>query len=481
MSETDHDREFRALGHEIIDLLADYLESVEDRALYPHVDPRELDRLFDEPIPEAPAAAAQVMEELKEKLLPHCTHVNHPGYFGLITPSPTPVGILGDLITSALNQNIGGYSIGPGGVAMERRTIRWLCDLVGYGDEAGGNLTSGGMMANFTGLKLGRDWASKDVAQTKGLREPWAVYASEERHVSIDKAVDAVGAGREGLRVVPTDDAFRIRLDALEEAIARDKKDGVRPMSIVGIAGSTNTGAVDPLPELRAIADRNAMWLHVDAAYGGGMLLSKRWPGLPGIGLADSVTIDPHKWFFAPLDVGAILVRDEERLARSFGLEPTYLMDNRDTKGERYQFYTRGFEQSKRLRSLKVWMSLKRYGTKTVGAWIDQNVEQAKHLATLAEQHEDFAVAAPPGMSAVCIRYQPRATALPEDVVGDLHKEVATRIEDGGRFWISTVLLKDKWWFRICPVNIRTRLEHMDALFETIEAESLRAWSSKRR
>lgn len=475
---TDTDREFRALGHEIVDLLADYLESVEDRALYPDVEPAALERLFDEPIPEEPAPTTQVMAELKEKLLPYCTHVNHPGYFGLITPSPTPVGILGDLITSALNQNIGGYSIGPGGVAMERRTIRWLGDLVGYDERAGGNLTSGGMMANLTGLKLGRDWASGDEAQTSGLREPWAVYASEERHVSIDKAVDAIGAGREGLRVIPTDDAFRVRLDALEAAIGRDKRDGVRPMAIVGIAGSTNTGAVDPLPELRAIADREAMWLHVDAAYGGGMLLSERWPGLPGIELADSVTIDPHKWFFAPLDVGAILVKDETRLARSFGLEPTYLMDNRDSTGARYQFYTRGIEQSKRLRSLKVWMSLKRYGTKTIAAWIDQNVEQAKHLAALAEQHEDFTVATPPGMSAVCIRYQPGNATLEEDVVGTLHKEVAARIEDGGRFWISTVLLKDRWWFRVCPVNIRTRLEHMDALFQAIESECRSAWAS---
>ena len=161
---------------------------------------------------------------------------------------------------------------------MERRTVRWLTDLVGYGQEAGGNLTSGGMMANFIGLKLARDWASRDRAQQDGVQEHWAVYTSEERHVSVDKAVDAVGLGRRARRTLPTDSQFRIRLDALEDAVAQDRKRGIRPMCIVGIFGTTNTGAVDPIRELRTIADREGMWLHADAVYGGGMLLSNESP-----------------------------------------------------------------------------------------------------------------------------------------------------------------------------------------------------------
>src|SRR5205814_2870778 len=170
---------------------------------------------------------------------------------GLITPSPNPMGILGDFICSALNQNIGAYTIGPSAVAMERRTVRWLSDLAGYGEAAGGNLTSGGTMANFIGLKLARDWASQDRAQLEGLRESWAVYTSEERHVSVDKAVDSVGMGRSALRALPTDNEFRVRLDALEAAIAEDKRKNIRPMCIVGIFGTTNTGAVDSIKELR--------------------------------------------------------------------------------------------------------------------------------------------------------------------------------------------------------------------------------------
>ena len=189
--------------------------------------------------------------KFRKSFFRYCTHVGHPGYMGLITPSPNPVGVVADFICSALNQNIGAYSIGPAGVAIERRTVRWLTDLVGYGPEAGGNLTSGGMMANFIGLKLARDWASGDRAQQDGIQNRWAVYTSEERHVSVDKAVDAVGLGRAALRALPTDAEFRVRLDALEAAIEEDRRRGIRPMCIVGIFGTTNTGAVDPIGELR--------------------------------------------------------------------------------------------------------------------------------------------------------------------------------------------------------------------------------------
>ena len=210
--------ELRRLGHEVVDLLTDYLVGVEDRALFPDIEPARLDELFDEPVPEEPMPAEDVLREVREKLLAHSTAVNHPGYLGLITSTPTPIGILGDFIASALNQNIGAYSIGPSGVAMELRTVRWLADLAGYDDRAGGNLTSGGMMANFIGLKLARDWASGDRAQHDGVRDDFTVYTSEERHVSVDKAVDAVGCGRNGLRVLPTDDAFSLRIEALEAA-----------------------------------------------------------------------------------------------------------------------------------------------------------------------------------------------------------------------------------------------------------------------
>ncbi len=462
--------EFRTLGHEVVDLLAEYFEEIEQKPVFPDVEPQALRRLFDESLPEAPMAAEAVLEEVREKLLPYCTHVGHPGYMGLITPSPNPVGVIGDFLCSALNQNIGAYSIGPAAVAMERRTVRWLTDLAGYGPGAGGNLTSGGMMANFLGLKLARDWASGDRAQHDGLEGRWAVYASEERHVSVDKAVDAIGLGRNALRALPTDARFEVRLDALEQAIAEDKARGIRPMCIVGIFGTTNTGAVDNIRELRKIADRERMWLHADAAYGGGMLLSRLAPMRErGLELADSITIDPHKWFYAPLDAGAVLVKDERRLTASFGMKPSYLTDEMEGANERYQYYVHGFEQSRRFRSLKVWMSFKRYGAAQIGEWIDNNVRQARHLYEMVAERPEFEAASEPPMSAICIRWC--GTEMDAAEAKRFHAQVVERVEKSGEFWISTTELKGKTWFRINPVNFRTRTEHMDQLLALLEQE----------
>lgn len=465
--------EFRQVGHELVDLLADHLSTVEERPLFPEVEPSQVYDLFAESLPAQGEPLAQVVDELKAKLLPFVAQVNHPGYFGYITPSPTPVGILADLVASALNQNVALYSIGPAAVAVERRTVRWLADLVGYGEGAGGNLTSGGTMANFIGLKLARDYVSGDRAQREGVRRPMAAYTSEERHVSVDKAVDAVGIGRDGLRVLPTDERFRLRLDALRTAIDEDRARGVLPVCIVGMGGSTNTGAVDDLITLRRIADDEGMWLHVDAAYGGGLLLSEQHRQvLEGVHRADSVTLDPHKWFFAPLDAGAVLVRDEAQLTRSFGMRPAYLTDRMDEREERYDYFVHGFEQSRRFRSLKVWMAFKRYGAEEMGRWVAANVAHARRLWELAEAHPDFRTAREPELSAVCVRYAPEG--LTEAEAAPLHARVARRIEASGRYWISTTVLKGQTYFRVNPVNFRTRREDMEGLFAMLVEEAER-------
>jgi len=460
--------EFRHAGHYLVDFIADYLQNVKNKPLFPDVQPSYLHALFDEGMPDGQMNLEELQKVLEEKLIPYCTHVNHPGYMGLITPSPNPAGILADFLASALNQNLGAYSIGPAAVAMELRVIRWLNDLIGFGERAGGNLTSGGMTANFIGLKLARDYTTKDKAQFEGLEKKWVAYASEERHVSLDKAADAVGIGRNYFRTIPTDEQYRIRIDLLEEAIAGDKQKGLQPICIIGLAGTTNLGAVDDLRKLSQIARRESCWLHIDAAYGGGMLLSEKYPGLlNGIELADSVTIDPHKWFYAPLDAGAILVKDHNRLTASFGMEPAYLSDQTQEKQERYQFYVHGFEQSKRFRSLKVWSSFQHYGKKQIGEWIDNNVAQARYLHDLASADERFDSATTPMMSAICIRY--KTPQFSEAQNKTLHHEVSSRIEKGGQFWFASTSMKGKTWFRINPVNIYTTLAHMNSLFELLK------------
>jgi aromatic-L-amino-acid decarboxylase len=459
---------FRDAGHEWVDYIADYLQSVQDKPLFADTEPEFLNKLFAEPLPDDPKSLSSIRKILDEKLVPYCTHVSHPGYMGLITPSPNPAGILADFLAAALNQNLGAYSIGPSATAMERRVIRWLNDLIGYDEKAGGNLTSGGMTANFIGLKLARDSTTGDDAQHKGLRGEYAIYVSEERHVSIDKSVDAIGVGRDNLRTVPTNERYEVRIDLLEERLRADKANGIRPLCIIGLAGTTNLGAVDDLEKLHAIAFRENCWLHVDAAYGGGMLLSHNHPNvLKGLALANSVTVDPHKWFYAPLDAGAILVKNHDRLTASFGLQHAYLTDQSQQKNERYQFFVNGFEQSKRFRSLKVWVSFHHYGKTQIGSWVDGNVAQAKHLHELAVKSPDFESATQPRMSAICIRY--KNEKLNDQQLANLHHEVAARIEREGRFWFASTAMKGKTWFRINPVNIHTTIETMNELFDTLQ------------
>ena len=465
--------EYRSIGHRVVDMLAEHLESIEERPLFPRVTPDECHDLFDEPMPGEGIDADSVIDELRDKLLPNTTQVTHPGYMGLITPTPLPVGAIGDFIASTINQNVGIYSLGPAAVALERRTVRWMLDLAGYGPDAGGNLTSGGTMANFVALKLARDFVSGNRAQYEGVTDKWAVYMSDQRQVSLDKAVDAVGVGRDSMRLISTNDRYEMDIDALEASIARDKAEGVRPMCIVAMAGTTNTGSIDNLRACREIADRENIWLHTDAAYGGGLLLSHEHAGrLDGLELADSITMDPHKWFFAPVDAGALLVKDAAQLTQSFGMEPPYLADDGDEGGERYSYYVHSFEQSRRFRALKVWMIFKRYGKKQIGTWIDNNIAQAKHLYERVEASAEFHAACAPVMSAVCVRYQPPEMAdADEDAIGAIHHAVTKRIEQGGKFWFGTTMMKGKWYFRINPVNFRTTIATMDELFETLRKE----------
>jgi aromatic-L-amino-acid decarboxylase len=460
--------EFKTAGHELVDYIANYLENVSSKPLFNPTESSLLYELFDEKIPDTPRSLATIQQTLEEKLIPYCTHVNHPGYMGLITPTPNPAGILAEFLVAALNQNLGAYSIGPSATVMELRVIRWLNDLIGYDEKAGGNLTSGGMTSNFIGLKLARDYSTNDKAQHDGMKEGWIAYVSEERHVSLDKAADAVGIGRNNLRTIPTNDQYQVRIDLLKEAIQKDKANGLRPICIIGLAGTTNLGAIDDLESLYEIAQLENCWLHVDAAYGGGMLLSNKYKGiLHGLNLADSVTIDPHKWFYAPLDAGAILVKDHKRLNISFGMQPAYLTDQSQQKNERYQFYVNGFEQSKRFRSLKIWVSFHHYGKTKIGEWVDNNIAHAKHLHQLALNNPDFESAMEPMMSAVCLHY--KTPQLTNEQNKQLHFTVTEKIESEGKFWFATTIMKGKTWFRINPVNIYTEMKQVDELFKTLQ------------
>ncbi len=282
------------------------------------------------PAPQDPAPLQAVLDEFTERIAPHTLNSYHPRALSYFTPPPLVASIVGEVLAQWTNQGVDVWHAGPVAAFVEEEVVRWLCDLVGYGDESFGLLASGGVMANFIAMALVRDvhlraltGASRPPrgAALEGVR----VYASDQTHFSIARALDELGFPPETLVSVPSDDRFRLHAAPVAEAIAKDRAAGLRPVAIAAVAGSTNTGSVDLVPELADLADREGLWLHVDAAYGGAARLSARDKDrVPGLHLADSVTIDPHKWFFQAYDVGALVVRDGRHLRDTFDRSPEY-------------------------------------------------------------------------------------------------------------------------------------------------------------
>src|SRR6185369_776386 len=292
----DFVEQHKFLGQAVARIIADHVAGLATRRVTPTATPAELEKLFDEPLPEKGVALEEILKRFRNDVAPNSMGVPSPRYFGQFNPTPLPIGVWADALASMLNQNAGAWRNGPTSAMIEARVMRWLCDLLNYGPKSFGTLASGGSEANLLGLKCARDSMAAEI-KDRGVRRAPAdlvIYASEQCHYSIDKSADLLGVGREGLHKIPTDDRFHIITDALREAIARDREAGLLPCCIVGVAGTTSTGVVDPLEELAAIARENRCWYHVDAAYGGPLAFSpKHKDKLNGIEQADSITFDP--------------------------------------------------------------------------------------------------------------------------------------------------------------------------------------------
>src|SRR5215510_1786473 len=284
------------LGNAVPRIIVDHVAGLEARRVTPEATPEQLEKLFDEPLPEKGIALEEILARFREDIAPNAMGVPSPRYFGQFNPTPLPIGVWADALSSMLNQNAGAWRNGPTSAMIEARVIRWLCDLLNYGPKSFGTLASGGSEANLIALKCARDSVAAGI-KDRGVRAAPAdlvIYASNQCHYSIDKSADLLGLGREGVRKIPTDDRFHISVDALRETMARDLVAGLLPCCIVGVAGTTSTGAVDPLDELAAIARENRCWYHIDAAYGGPLAFSATHKDkLRGIELADSITFDP--------------------------------------------------------------------------------------------------------------------------------------------------------------------------------------------
>ncbi|MCG6922895.1 MAG: aspartate aminotransferase family protein [Acidobacteria bacterium] len=466
MHEFDLDpEEVRRLGHRAADLVADHCATRTNGPVFGKVGGGAA--VFDEPLPEVGCPADEVLDAAREHVLTHPFGNSHPRFFAFINATADPLGTVADYLASAMNSNCWGGD--HAAIHVEDRVIHWIAEILGLPASTEGILTSGGSMANFTALAAARRAKSPRVRED-GLvgTLPLVVYASEEAHSCVDKAVDLLGMGTRQLRTIPTDERFRIRVDLLRKAIEVDRADGLRPAIVVGNAGSVNTGVIDPLDELADTCAREDLWFHVDGAYGAMACVSPELrPLFVGLERADSVATDPHKWLYVPFEAGATLVREPGRLADAFRRPAAYLVHDPDGPlvGP-VLFNERGPELSRGFKALKVWMGLKRHGRKGYAAAVEHDVAMARFLAEEVRGREDFELLAEPGLSIVNFRYRPRGRMLEEADLDRLNRRIANRLVASGAFFFAPTIVRGRTWLRIAIVNFRTREDDLQALVD---------------
>ena len=500
----DRIEELRRTGYAFVDLILDYFKGVEGRRVYGPVSPMGLDDLFDEELPEEAGNYAELVQEVRARVFPNTMAIGSRRYFGMMNPAPLPVAILADTLASAMNQNAASWRHAPAGTAIEKRVIRWMCNLFGLPDTSFGTLVDGGSLANITGLKLAINRAlGRHLSQLDNDEPPGpdiarlTFYVSDQGHYSFIKAVDLLGLGRRQLRKLPTDDLFRVDLEALEQAIEADKAAGLRPCCVVGIAGTTNTGSIDKLAELAQIARRHECWYHVDAAYGGAVILSERYrPMLQGIEAADSITVDPHKWFYMPFSAGGILVREGDFLRKSFLVHPEYYMQKVKTGadgeaeeydefgqrivpdprgfhlGDKVNFFQYGIAGSRRFNSLKIWMSLKLVGRAQFARWVENDIYLARYLSASLRREPDFDLLGPNTLGVCNFRWEPRnsdgSLRFKPKQNDRLNRMLQEQIERDGDAWFSYTVLRGRVALRANVENRRMSREHIERLVKVI-------------
>jgi glutamate/tyrosine decarboxylase-like PLP-dependent enzyme len=463
---------FRRAGHQLVDRLAELLASIPSRPVTPGETPAAVRAALGlgGPLPEHGAAAEPLLVETAERLFDHSLFNGHPRFFGYITSSPAPIGILGDLVAAAVNPNVGGWTLSPAATEIERETLRWIAELIGYPADTGGVLVSGGNMANLVCFFAARaamaPWNVREQGVGPEGRGRLRVYASAETHTWIQKAADLSGLGTDALRWIETDAEQRMDVGALARAIAADRAAGDRPLLVVGTAGSVSTGAVDPLPAIAALCKEQRLWFHVDGAYGA---LAAAVPDCPadlrGLALADSVAVDPHKWLYAPIEAGCALVRDADKLRAAFSYRPPYYhFEEHETN-----FVDFGPQNTRGFRALKVWLALKHAGAAGYRQMIGDDIRLSRAMAEAVGATPELELTTQ-ALSIATFRFvpadlRPRAAELRiSEYLDELNKRVLAAIQSGGEAFVSNAVIAGRYVLRACIVNMHTRLADVEAL-----------------
>ncbi len=451
----------------VMDIIATHIRQV---TADPVVAPTTFDEVyasFPSELPRDGHDPDQVLDEAVRAFMPVNTRIGHPRFLAWITTSPSPAGTLGELLSVGFNQAPLSFKGGPAATVLESIVLGWFAQWLGYGEGWGGTLVSGGTVANLMGLSVARQAHVPDVAE-KGLQgrtSPITLYVSDQGHMSISRSAMLLGIGTEHVRSVPSDSAFRMDMQALRHAVKADRAAGFTPFCVVGQAGSVSTGAVDPLNDMADFCEEQGLWLHVDAAYGGAALLSDTHrETLRGIERADSVCVDPHKWFFVPLECGITLFRDGAMQKHTFRAQAAYL-----GKESPWDLKNTSFQLSRQGRALKLWFALRTYGTDRLATIVDRNCAMAQLFLRLAEDSQYWEPAAPADLSIACAHFLPPDHGIwTQPELDRLHIDILAELERSGVGFLTPARVGERAAVRLCIANHRTTPDDIHLLFDTM-------------
>ena len=455
----------RELGYRTVDALVAHLTDPEAPPLR-RATPEEMSRRLGGPAPETAEPIDAILEQLARDVLPFRSRVDHPRFFAFIPGSGTWPGALGDFVASACNIYAGSWMESAGPSQVELEVLGWFKDWIGYPPEAAGALVTGGSAANRTALACARERLAGPMS------DDLVVYVSDQGHSSLARGARVLGFRPDQVRVIPSDGHFRIRVDMLRAAMDSDVRAGRRPLLVSANGGATNTGSVDPLAELAELCRERGVWFHVDAAYGGFATLTERGrAALAGIDLADSATLDPHKWLYQPFECGALLVRDGVALRHAFELTPDYLKDAQ-IAGAEVNFADLGIQLTRTTRALKLWLSLKYFGVAAFREAIDRSLDLAADACARIDESDAFELLAPPSLGVVCLR---RRFDGSDDEIDALNQQLVAALEASGIGLVSSTRLRARYSIRLCVLNHSTSAEAVNAVLDFLETAEVAA------
>ena len=450
------------------DFVAEYYASLANRPVFVPSTAEAIRKLVEEPLPQSGAALPGLLDVIRDVVSRYNRHSAHPRCFGYICSPGAPITAISHMIAAALNINVTCWRSSPSGTEIEHVVINWLKEMLGYPADAAGLLVSGGSMANFAALAAARSAKAPANVVRDGMSAGprMCVYVSEEGHFSITKAAGMLGIGESNVRQIKTDDQLRIDLADLERNVQQDRAAGHLPFCVVANAGTTATGAFDPLGELADFARHRDLWLHVDAAYGGFAAMAPAARHLfARIAEADSVALDPHKWLYGPMGCGCVLYKDPETARAAFTHDAEYTRRIGLVRDEAFAFWDYGPELSRPFRALDLWLLIKYVGAATLAAAVESNLACAKHLEKLVEASDDFEMLAPVELSIFCFRHKPRGFAGDLDA---LNEQTLIRLQRDGSSYVSNARIRGRFALRGCVLNYRTTLADMQTLLEDV-------------